>query len=42
MGIDATQKWAAEGFNRVWPPMIAMDAATKSRVDGIWKKLGID
>jgi 4-hydroxy-3-polyprenylbenzoate decarboxylase len=42
MGIDATQKWPAEGFTRVWPPMIEMDAATKARVDSIWQKLGID
>src|SRR5579885_2075961 len=42
MGIDATRKWAAEGFTRPWPPMIEMDAATKSRIDVIWKKLGID
>ena len=42
MGIDATRKWAAEGFTRPWPPMIEMDAATKARVDSIWKKLGID
>jgi 4-hydroxy-3-polyprenylbenzoate decarboxylase len=42
MGIDATRKWAAEGFARPWPPMIEMDAATKARVDAIWKKLGID
>jgi len=41
MGIDATRKWAAEGFMRPWPPMIEMDAATKSRVDAIWKRLGI-
>ncbi len=41
MGIDATRKWAAEGFTRPWPPMIEMDAATKARVDSIWKKLGI-
>lgn len=41
MGIDATRKWAAEGFTRPWPSMIEMDAATKSRVDAIWKKLGI-
>ena len=41
MGIDATRKWAAEGFTRVWPPMIEMDAATKARVDSIWKRLGI-
>src|SRR5271168_1714452 len=42
MGIDATRKWAAEGFTRPWPPMIEMDATTKSRIDAIWKKLGVD
>ncbi len=42
MGIDATRKWAAEGFTRPWPPMIEMDKATRARVDAIWKKLGID
>jgi len=42
MGIDATTKWAAEGFTRPWPAMLEMDKATKSRVDAIWKKLGID
>ena len=41
MGIDATRKWAAEGFTRPWPPMIAMDAETKAKVDGVWKRLGI-
>ncbi len=42
MGIDATRKWAAEGFSRPWPQLIEMDAATKARVDAIWKKLGIE
>lgn len=42
MGIDATRKWASEGFTRPWPDEIRMDAATKSRVDGLWKSLGID
>ena len=42
MGIDATRKWKAEGFTRPWPPMIEMDAATRARVDSIWKKLGIE
>ena len=42
MGIDATTKWAAEGFTRPWPRMIEMDSATKTRVDAIWKKLGIE
>jgi 4-hydroxy-3-polyprenylbenzoate decarboxylase len=42
MGIDATRKWSAEGFARPWPAMIEMDAATRERVDAIWKKLGLD
>ena len=42
MGIDATRKWAAEGFTRPWPPMLTMDAEVKAKVDAIWKKLGID
>ncbi|MGC9291196.1 MAG: UbiD family decarboxylase [Acidobacteriaceae bacterium] len=41
MGIDATRKWAAEGFTRPWPEMLRMDAATKARVDAIWSKLGL-
>ena len=42
MGIDATRKWAAEGFTRQWPPMLVMDSQVKSRVDAIWKKLRIE
>jgi 4-hydroxy-3-polyprenylbenzoate decarboxylase len=42
MGIDATRKWAAEGFNRPWPPMLTMDASVKTKIDAIWKKLGIE
>lgn len=42
MGIDATRKWKAEGFERPWPAMIEMDVATKARVDAIWEKLGIE
>ena len=41
MGIDATRKWAAEGFTRQWPPMLAMPAEVKARVDAMWNKLGI-
>ncbi len=41
MGIDATRKWKAEGFNRPWPAMIEMDSATKAKIDAIWAKLGI-
>ncbi len=42
MGIDATRKWPAEGFNRPWPPMLTMPTEVKSRVDTLWKKLGIE
>ena len=41
MGIDATRKWAAEGFTRPWPEMLRMDPTTKSKVDALWSKLGM-
>jgi 4-hydroxy-3-polyprenylbenzoate decarboxylase len=41
MGIDATRKWKAEGFNRAWPAMIEMDRATKAKVDAMWARLGL-
>jgi 4-hydroxy-3-polyprenylbenzoate decarboxylase len=41
MGIDATRKWAAEGFTRPWPEMLRMDPTTKSKVDAFWSKLGL-
>jgi 4-hydroxy-3-polyprenylbenzoate decarboxylase len=39
MGIDATRKWATEGFTRPWPDEIVMDAHTKALVDSKWKAL---
>jgi len=39
MGIDATRKWASEGFTRPWPAEIVMDAKTKTLVDSKWSKL---
>ena len=41
MGIDATRKWAAEGFTRDWPQMLVMPEDVKSRVDKICKGLGV-
>jgi 4-hydroxy-3-polyprenylbenzoate decarboxylase len=41
MGVDATRKWASEGFARPWPDEILMDEKTKARVDELWKSLGI-
>src|SRR6266849_8906922 len=40
MGIDATRKWASEGFTRPWPDEIKMDETTRARVDQMWVKLG--
>lgn len=46
MGVDATRKWASEGFARPWPHEIVMDPKTRALVDGKWKalakELGID
>jgi 4-hydroxy-3-polyprenylbenzoate decarboxylase len=42
MGIDATRKWASEGFTRPWPDEILMDEKTKAMVDKKWKDLGIE
>jgi 4-hydroxy-3-polyprenylbenzoate decarboxylase len=39
MGIDATRKWASEGFTRPWPDEIVMDSKTKALVDSKWKTL---
>ena len=42
MGVDATRKWASEGFTRPWPDEILMDEATKRRVDALWESLGAE
>jgi 4-hydroxy-3-polyprenylbenzoate decarboxylase len=42
MGIDATRKWAAEGFTRPWPAMLKQDPAVVARIDALWKELGIE
>ena len=41
MGIDATRKWASEGFTRPWPDEIVMDRATKAKIDALWGSLGL-
>ena len=41
MGIDATRKWAAEGFTRQWPPMLKMSKEVTTKIDALWPKLGI-
>ncbi|MCZ2156367.1 MAG: menaquinone biosynthesis decarboxylase [Bryobacterales bacterium] len=41
MGVDATKKWATEGFTRRWPDVLTMDPAVKKRVDALWRKAGL-
>ena len=41
MGIDATRKWAAEGFTREWPQMLTMPDEVKASVEKIVKELGL-
>jgi 3-polyprenyl-4-hydroxybenzoate decarboxylase len=41
LGIDATRKTAAEGYQRVWPPDITMDAPTRELVDRRWHEYGL-
>ncbi|CAG9934408.1 4-hydroxy-3-polyprenylbenzoate decarboxylase [Candidatus Nitrotoga arctica] len=40
MGLDATNKWPGE-TQREWGTPIAMDDATKRRVDAMWVELGL-
>ena len=41
MGIDATRKWASEGFDRPWPDQVVMSAEVKQRIDAMWSRLGL-
>jgi 4-hydroxy-3-polyprenylbenzoate decarboxylase len=36
VGIDATRKWADEGFTREWPTLITMSDEVKNLVDQKW------
>jgi 4-hydroxy-3-polyprenylbenzoate decarboxylase len=42
LGIDATRKDASEGYMREWPSELAMDGATRQRVNERWKSYGLD
>ena len=41
MGVDATRKWAGEGFTRPWPDVIRMSPEVVKRVDELWRKAGL-
>ena len=40
MGIDATRKWASEGYSRSWPARIATTEEASRRAAEIWNKIG--
>ncbi len=42
MGIDATRKWASEGFTRPWPDEVEMSAEVKERITKRWKEFGLE
>ena len=39
MGIDATRKWASEGYTRSWPARVATTEAAGRRALDIWQRL---
>ena len=41
MGIDATRKWAAEGFTRPWPQMLRMPDEVKKKTASVCEALGL-
>lgn len=41
LGIDATKKWASEGYEREWPDDIIMSEDMKRKVDKRWKEYDI-
>lgn len=40
VGIDATKKWASEGFTRDWPAPIAMSKEVRDHVSSQWSRYG--
>ncbi|HUW63869.1 MAG TPA: menaquinone biosynthesis decarboxylase [Spirochaetia bacterium] len=41
LGVDATRKWAAEGYAREWPEAIAMSPGVVELVDRKWSGYGL-
>jgi 4-hydroxy-3-polyprenylbenzoate decarboxylase len=39
MGIDATRKWASEGYARAWPARVATTEAAGRRAAEIWARI---
>lgn len=41
IGIDATAKWAEEGYTRGWPEYVQMTPEVKEHINQIWKQIGV-
>jgi 4-hydroxy-3-polyprenylbenzoate decarboxylase len=39
MGIDATRKWASEGFKRTWPERVSTTPEALRKAEAIWARL---
>ena len=39
MGIDATRKWASEGYTRSWPARVKMTEAAGRRAAELWSRI---
>jgi len=39
MGIDATRKWASEGYSRQWPARVTTTEAAGRRAEDVWQRL---
>jgi 4-hydroxy-3-polyprenylbenzoate decarboxylase len=39
MGIDATRKWASEGFTRPWPARIRTTADAAAKAETVWEQI---
>src|SRR5690242_12255541 len=39
MGIDATRKWASEGFRREWPTRVRTTQQAAARAEAIWARI---
>jgi 4-hydroxy-3-polyprenylbenzoate decarboxylase len=39
MGVDATRKWASEGYTRSWPPRIRMSENPARKAADIWDRV---
>jgi 4-hydroxy-3-polyprenylbenzoate decarboxylase len=39
MGVDATRKWASEGFTREWPTRVKTTDTAAAKAEEIWKRI---